>query len=191
MLGCGGQPTFFLFHVFSSRLRLVGICQSHPESKANQRKPVRTEPSSCHGLPTTARPSGGRCVRGQLELSSTGPPTVCERDAVDPPPAGGVCGQPLGVQQCAPGSGLHVLLPALHLPVRTTQTSVARCLVLLARLRASHLVPVHVQAGVGGLPERKSGEGHVLWLPLLHLHRGPDQLRGLLPHQAAAHSGKG
>lgn len=88
----------------------------------------QTEPTSRHGLPTIARPSGGRCVRGQLDLPGVGPAAVCERDAVDPPSAGGVCGQPLGIQQCGPGSGLHVLLPALHLPVRTTQTSVARCL---------------------------------------------------------------
>lgn len=120
-----------LSHVFFSRIRLVGVCQPHPDSRAD-REPVRscsrrTEPSSRHGLPTPARPSGGRCARCEPELCGARPAAVRERDAVDPAPAGGVRGQPLGVQQRAPGSGLHALLPALHPTVRTTRASAARC----------------------------------------------------------------
>lgn len=89
-------------------------------------KPLRTssrwtESSSRHGLPTTAWPGDGRGVQSQLELSGAQLASVCERDAVDPPSAAGVCRQPVGVQQCDSGSGLHVLLPALHLPVRSTR----------------------------------------------------------------------
>lgn len=75
----------------------------------------RTEPASRHGHRALPREECG-CVRRQLDGS--GPAAVRQRDAVDPVPAGGVCGQRVGVLERGHRTRIHVLFPAVHFAVR-------------------------------------------------------------------------
>lgn len=126
---------FFFFYVcfFPTRLsqRLVGTCpaayitswvqttHSQSQQRREEVRPCsrRTQPASRHGICSPAR-AGGGCIRRQLERPGSGSAAVCERDAVDPLPAGGVCGQRVGVLQRGDRTHLHVLFPAVHPPVR-------------------------------------------------------------------------
>lgn len=75
-----------------------------------------TEPLSRHGLRAFPREECGR-VRRQLDSSGAEQAAVRQRDAVDPVPAGGVCGQCVGVLQRGDRTHIHVLLSALHFTV--------------------------------------------------------------------------
>lgn len=59
----------------------------------------------------------GRRRRRQLDGSGAGPASVRQRDALDPLPAGGVCGQCVGVLQRGDRTHIHVLFPAVHFTV--------------------------------------------------------------------------
>ncbi|XP_054867817.1 lysosomal amino acid transporter 1 homolog isoform X1 [Amphiprion ocellaris] len=75
-----------------------------------------TQPVSPHGHRAFPREE---CRRGrrQLDRSGSGQAAVCQRDPVDPLPAGGVCGQHLGVLQRGHRTHIHVLFSAVHFAV--------------------------------------------------------------------------
>lgn len=85
----------------------------------------RTEPASGHGHRALPREECG-CIRRQLDSSGAGPVAVCQRDAVDPVPAGGVCGQRVGVLERGHRTRIHVLFPAVHFAVRRSGTFLSR-----------------------------------------------------------------
>lgn len=72
---------------------------------------------SRHGRRAFPRKEWGY-VRCKLDRGSAEPAAVCERDAVDPVPAGGVCGQCVGVLQRCDRTHIHDLFPAVHPAVR-------------------------------------------------------------------------
>lgn len=82
----------------------------------SQPPPPPSSSSLPHGHRALPREECGR-GRRQLDPSCAGQAALCQRDPVDPLPAGGVCGQCVGVLQRGDRARIHVLLPAVHFTV--------------------------------------------------------------------------
>lgn len=80
----------------------------------------RIESVSSHGHSALPRED---CGRGRRQLDRPSAP-VCQRDAVDPLPAGGVCGQCVGVLQRGDRAHIHVLFSAVHFAVSSNDYDV-------------------------------------------------------------------